>query len=157
MGTMTSEDRPLISRLIKGMGAQGYSQVVQIFIRLAEVPLLLGYWGTQLYGEWLMIAAIPTYFVICDGGFAGAATREMSMRSGADDRPGALSLFQSTWLWLLLASFGIGSLAFVMVQAAPLHNWVGFKVMDPATVKLVILILIIHVLVGFQTGLVYGG
>ena len=29
--------------------------------------------------------------------------------------------------------------------------------MDPATVKLVTLLLVVHVLVGFQTGIVYGG
>jgi O-antigen/teichoic acid export membrane protein len=155
--TMTKGDRALLSRLAKGMGAQGYSQAAQIFIRLAEVPLLLGYWGTQLYGEWLILSAIPAYLAICDGGFTGAASREMSMRSGAGDRPGALSLFQSTWILLLLVSLGFGLLTFVVAQVAPLPEWLGFKVMNPATVKLVILLLVAHVLVGFQTGLVYGG
>ena len=154
---MTSGDKALISRLTKGLGAQGYSQAVQIFIRLAEVPLLLGFWGTRLYGEWLMLAAIPACLAICDGGFAGAASREMSMRSGAGDRHGALALFQSTWIFLLLVSLGFGLLALVAVQVAPLHEWLGFKVMDPATVKLVTILLVAYVLVGFQTGLVYGG
>jgi O-antigen/teichoic acid export membrane protein len=146
-----------MSRLTMGLGAQGYSQAVQIFIRLAEVPLLLGLWGTQLYGEWLMLAAIPACLTICDGGFAGAASREMSMRSGAGNRTGALALFQSTWLLLLLVSLGFGLLALVAVQVAPLHALLGFKVMNPATVKLVTVLLVAYVLVGFQTGLVYGG
>lgn len=154
---MTSGDKALISRLTQGLGAQGYSQAVQIFIRLAEVPLLLGFWGTRLYGEWLMLAAIPACLAICDGGFAGAASREMSMRSGAGDRSGALALFQSTWIFLLFVSMGFGLLAFVAVQVAPLPEWLGLKVMDPATVKLVTLLLVAHVLVGFQAGIVYGG
>lgn len=154
---MTNEERALMSRLTKGLGAQGYTQAVQIFIRLAEVPLLLGFWGTRLYGEWLMLAAIPACLVICDGGFAGAASREMSMRSGAGDRHGAIALFQSTWLLLLLVSLVFGLLALVAIQVAPLHGWLGFKVMDPATVKLVAILLVAYVLVGFQTGLVYGG
>ena len=157
MSTITSGDRALLSRLTKGLGAHGYSQSVQIFIRLAEVPLLLGFWGTQLYGEWLMLAAIPAYLAIADGGFAGAASREMSMRSGAGDRPGALSIFQSTWKLLLLVSLGFGSLALVAVETTPLHEWLGFKVMDPNTVKLVTLLLVAHVLVSFQTGIVNGG
>ncbi len=118
---------------------------------------MLGFWGTQLYGEWLMLAAIPVCLAICDGGFAGAASREMSMRSGAGDRPGAMALFQSTWIFLLLVSLGFGLLAFFAVQVAPLHAWLGFKVMDPDTVKLVTILLVAYVLVGFQTGLVYGG
>jgi O-antigen/teichoic acid export membrane protein len=154
---MTNDDRALVSRLTKGLGAQGYSQAVQILIRVAEVPLLLGVWGTQLYGEWLMLAAIPSCLFICDGGFAGAASREMSMRSGAGDRRGAMALFQSTWLLLLFVSLVFGVLALVAVQVAPLHEWLGFKVMDPATIKLVAILLVAFVLVGFQTGLVYGG
>ena len=154
---MSEWDRALISRLTKGLGAQGFSQAVQIFIRLAEVPLLLGFWGTQLYGEWLMLTAIPAYFALCDGGFAGAASREMAMHSGAGNRPGALSLFQSTWLLLLLISLCVGLFTLVAVQAAPLHEWLAFKVMGSTTVKLVTLLLVAHMLVGFQTGFIYGG
>jgi O-antigen/teichoic acid export membrane protein len=130
---------------------------VQIFIRLVEVPLLLGYWGTELYGEWLMLAAIPAYLSIADGGFAGAASREMSMRSGAGNRSGALSLFQSTWLLLLIVSLAFGSLALVAVYVAPLHEWFGFKAMNADTVKLVTILLVANVLVSFQGGLVNGG
>ena len=154
---MTSGDKALISRLTKGLGAHGYSRAVQIFIRLVEVPLLLGYWGTELYGEWLMLAAIPAYLSIADTGFAGAASREMSIRSGAGNRSGALSLFQSTWLLLLIVSLAFGSLAMVAVYAAPLHEWFGFKAMNADTVKLVTILFVANVLVSFQGGLVNGG
>ena len=73
-------------RIIRGLGAQGFSQLVKVIVRLAEVPLLLSFWGAQLYGEWLMVAAIPAYLSVCDGGFAGAACREMSIRCGSGDR-----------------------------------------------------------------------
>ena len=82
-------------RLLKGIGAQGFSQAVQIFIRLAEVPLLLSFWGTQLYGEWLMLSAIPVYLTISDGGFAEAACREMTIRGGAGDKTGVQSFFRA--------------------------------------------------------------
>lgn len=153
----SKEDTALRSRLSRGLGAQGYSQAVQVVIRLVEVPLLLGYWGAQLYGEWLMVAAIPAYLSICDGGFAGAASREMSIRSGAGDRPGALSVFQSTWILLLIVSAVLGLLALLAAETMPLRGWLGFKEMGPGTFKLVVLILIVHVLVGFQVGLLYGG
>ena len=147
----------LRSRLTKGLGAQGYSQAVHILIRLVEVPLLLSCWGAQLYGEWLMLAAIPMYLSMCDGGFAGAACREMSIRSGAGDRAGALSVFQSTWVLLLLVSLCVGMLAFLVVPVVPLSDWLGFKEMGSNTAKLSAIILVAYVLTGFQTGLVNGG
>ncbi len=154
---MTSGSTGLFSRMRRGAGAQGFSQAVQIFVRLAEVPLLLGFWGVQLYGEWLMVAAIPVYLAIADGGFAGAAGREMTMRTGRGDRSGALSVFHSTWVLLLLVSVGLGFLAAVVVHVTPLAEWLHFEAMDSATLKVVILILTAHILVGFQTGLLYGG
>ena len=97
---MTSGSTGLVSRMRRGAGAQAFNQAVQIFVRLAEVPLLLGFWGLQLYGEWLMVATIPVYLAIADGGFASAAGREMTMRTGRGDRSGALSVFHSTWVLL---------------------------------------------------------
>lgn len=131
--------------------------MVQIFIRLAEVPLLLAFWGPQLYGEWLMIAAIPAYLAIGDGGFAGAACRDMAMKSGAGDRLGALAVFQSTWLLLLTVSIVAGLLAYGFVEVAPLSRWLGFSVMTGHETQLVLLLLVAHVLIGFQGGLLNGG
>jgi O-antigen/teichoic acid export membrane protein len=145
------------SRLLKGIGAQGFSQVVQIFIRLAEVPLLLFFWNTQLYGEWLMLSAIPVYLSISDGGFAGAACREMTIQSGAGNRHGTLVIFQSTWFLLIIVSIITGLFAFFFVQVAPLDKWLGFSIMTSFEIKATLLLLVAYVVVGFQGGLLNGG
>jgi len=144
-------------RLLKGIGAQGFSQAVQIFIRLAEVPLLLTFWGTQLYGEWLMLSTIPAYLSIGDGGFATAACREMTIRSGAGDKTGVQAVFQSTWLLLIAVSITMSLLAFGFVQVAPLGTWFGFSAIKDLETKLVFLLLVAHMIVGFQGGLLNGG
>jgi len=155
--TMHPLGSSLYRRLAKGLGAQGFGQAVQVFIRVAEVPLLLGFWGSQLYGEWLMLSAIPTYLSISDGGFATAACREMTMRSGAGDRRGALAVFQSTWLLLIAVSIAAGLLVFGFVEMAPLEGWLGFSALKGLEIKIVLLLLVTHILVGFQGGLLNGG
>lgn len=146
-----------MARLLRGMGAQVFGQAVQIFIRLAEVPLLLAFWGTQLYGEWLMLAAIPSYFSIGDGGFATAACRDMTMKSGAGDRQGTLAVFQSTWLLLLAVSLVACLLAYCFSELTPLDRWLGFSVINANETQMVLLLLVAHVLIGFQGGLLNGG
>lgn len=146
-----------VRRILYGLGSQGYGQAVQILIRLAEVPLLLHFWGVQLYGEWLMLAAIPAYLAIGDGGFAGAASRDMSMRSGAGDRAGALAVFQSTAWLLCLVSLAVFATAFAVARFAPLSDWLGFEQITASTLSFVLLVLVSHVLVGFQGGLINGG
>ena len=144
-------------RLLRGTGAQTFSQAVHFFIRLAEVPLLLAFWGTQLYGEWLMLAAIPAYLAIGDGGFTTAACRDMTMKSGAGDREGAHAVFQSIWLLLLAVSLVVFLLAYGFAEWAPLHKWLGFSTMTAADTRAVLLLLVAHVLIGFQGGLLNGG
>ena len=144
-------------RILHGLGSQGYVRAVQILIRLAEVPLLLHFWGVQIYGEWLMLAAIPAYLAIGDGGFAGAASRDMSMRSGAGDRAGALAVFQSTAWLLCLVSLAVFATAFAVARFAPLSDWLGFEQITAGTLSFVLLVLVSHVLVGFQGGLINGG
>ena len=131
--------------------------MVQIFIRLAEVPLLLSFWGTQLYGEWLMLSALPIYLSISDGGFAGAACREMTMRSGEGERNPILAVFQSTWVLLIEASIVTVILAIGFLQFVPVKDWLGFSVMSCAEIEMVFLLLVVHVLVSFQGGLLRGG
>jgi O-antigen/teichoic acid export membrane protein len=153
----THPETTLKTRLMKGTGAQAFGQVVQILIRLSEVPLLLAFWGTQLYGEWLMLSAIPAYLAIGDGGFSGAACRDMTMKSGAGDQQGALAVFQSTLLLLLAVSVVAFLLAYNFSALAPLHQWLGFSIMTNHDTRMVLLLLVAHVLVGFQGGLLTGG
>jgi O-antigen/teichoic acid export membrane protein len=147
----------LIGRIKRGLGAQSVFQIAQIFTRLAEVPLLLGFWGPRLYGEWLMLFAISAYFSMADGGFSSVASREMAMRGGAQDRAGALAVFQSTWVLLLIVSIAFFLCALPVVQFLPLTDWLDFQAIDEASTKLILLILVLHVLTGFQGGLIGGG
>jgi O-antigen/teichoic acid export membrane protein len=144
-------------RLYQGIGAQGFSQAVQIIIRLVEIPLFLSLWGTALYGEWLMVAAIPVYFSMGDGGFTGAACRQMCILSAAGDPEGALSVFQSTWTLLLVISVVVVLIALLLITVAPLTQWLGFVSISSGELQVVLLLLIAHVLIGFQGGLLYGG
>jgi O-antigen/teichoic acid export membrane protein len=147
----------LRARLLKGIGAQSFSQAVQIFIRLAEVPLLLSYWGTQLYGEWLMLSAIPVYLSISDGGFSGAACRDMTIRSGEKDRSQILAVFQSVLVLLVVASTFTFILVFVFLQFFSVEDWLGFSILSGDETEMVFLLLVVHVLVSFQGGLLRGG
>lgn len=154
---MNPDQQSIILRLRNGLGAQGFSQAVNLFIRLAEVPLFLSFWGAQRYGEWLMIAAIPSYLAIADGGFTGCTQREMTMRMGAGDRQGAEAAFQSTWVLLLILSIAIMGLAALAAALLPLDEWFKLKSMPGEILPAVILLLTAHILVGFQCGLIYGG
>lgn len=155
---MTSNDSrsPILARLFKGVGAQGFAQAVSSLVRLGEVPLFLGFWGPHLYGEWLMLFAIPSYLAIGDGGFCTAACHDMTMLGQGGDTKGALRVFQSTWLLLILISVAVGICAIVFVNEAPIARWLGFSIIGERQLKIIFLLLTAYVLVGFQGGLLNG-
>lgn len=154
---MSTHASQLAQRLRKGVGAQGFSQAVNLFIRLAEVPLFLAFWDANRYGEWLMVATIPVYLAMADGGFTGSSQREMTMRAGAGDKVGALAVFQSTWVLLLIVSGLLLATAALATFMLPLAKWLALSTMPGSTLPAVILMLATHVALSFQVGLIYGG
>jgi O-antigen/teichoic acid export membrane protein len=98
-----SLDRVTAFRLGRTLSAQAYGQIVTIAVQLALVPLLLHAWGTQLYGSWLLLSAIPFYLTFSDFGFTFVAKNEMVMAVAAGRRDAALRTFQSIFALLLVA------------------------------------------------------
>lgn len=107
-----SLDRATTLRLGRTLSAQAYGQVVTIVVQLALVPLLLHAWGADVYGAWLVLAAIPFFLTFSDLGFTFVAKNEMVMAVAASRPDGALRTFQS-----ILALLGI-ALPLLFVVAA---------------------------------------
>jgi predicted CoA-binding protein len=84
----------LKAKLLRNLGANAYGQAITILIQLVSVPLYLHYWAKQLYGEWLILSAIPAYLALSDIGFASVTANDMTMRVANGDRHGTLEVFQ---------------------------------------------------------------
>jgi O-antigen/teichoic acid export membrane protein len=91
-------------RFIRGFGATALGPLVTILAQVISVPVFLHFWGPKLYGEWLVLSAIPMYIGFSDVGFGNVAANDMTMRVSIGDRDGALKTFQSTWLLISFTS-----------------------------------------------------
>lgn len=94
-------------RITAALAANGFGQAVTIGTQLLLTPLYFHHWGASLYGDWLMLSAIPAYLALADLGVSSAAGNEMAMRAGARDHAGAQATFRGaqgvSWLAALLA------------------------------------------------------
>src|SRR5260370_41898128 len=82
---MNSKTQPGIAgtvrgRLIRGFGVTALGPVVTAIVQIVSVPVFLHFWGVKLYGEWLIISAIPIYLALSDLGFGNVAANDMTMR-----------------------------------------------------------------------------
>lgn len=147
----------LKTRLIAGFGANAYGQAITIVIQLVSVPVLLSYWGAQLYGEWLILSAIPSYLSMANLGFSQSAANDMTSRLAHGDQDGALVIFQSlSAMTLTVVSIGLLVIG-VMVDVLPLGHWMRFERLDTSDVRWVIWLLSASVLFQLVDGVNHAG
>lgn len=150
-------EKSLRNRLIKGMSSQAFFQGVQILIRLIEVPIFLNYWGAEKYGEWLMLVAIPTYLSMGDGGFTQTACRDITMKVSKGDKQGALITYQSVWGLLVINSALLSLLIAIIIYLTDIKSIFKFTITSTAEANIVVIILVLFIIIGFQGGLFNSG
>ncbi|EKO3378584.1 hypothetical protein ONZ70_003798 [Vibrio fluvialis] len=66
----------ILNRIIKGTLSSQYGQLITIAFQLISVPVFLKYWGTDKYGEWLLLLTIPMFVSMMElGVFAVVVNR----------------------------------------------------------------------------------
>ena len=144
-------------RILSGLGANVYGQLVTMVVQLAGVPILLHAWGVQLYGEWLILFAIPAYLSMADLGFSQSAGNDMTARAARGDRSGALAVFQSlAALIYTIAAAGL-LLGGALLWRLPLERWLHFQVLDADALRWVLALLAAEVFAALPNGVNHAG
>ena len=150
-------NRPVRSRILRGIGAGSLGPVITAAFQIVSVPLFLYFWGPQLYGEWLILSAIPTYLRLSDIGLGDVSGSEMTMRVAAGDRRAALEVFQTTWVLTTCVSVMLGVAIGASVWFLPLNQWLHLTHLSHTQATATLLLFSVYVLVGMQGGPLLGG
>src|ERR1700744_1686765 len=134
----------LRKRLIAGFWATMLGPFVTLLVQLLGVPLFLHFWGARLYGEWLILSAIPAYLAISDLGFGSVAGNDMAIRIAVGDRRGALETFQSTWVIVIALSLVVGLSACGLILVAPLVSWLQIVIIPSGQARLLMILLSVY-------------
>lgn len=145
---------PLRRRLIKGLSANAFGQVVNIGIQLTSVPIFLHFWGAGLYGNWLILSSIPAYLSMSDIGFGSVAGNEMTILTARQDYQAASKVFQSAWVFITSVCSVISLVVIALAYLLPFDDWFNLQPMPHNKVALVICLLALYTLVSQQGGLI---
>ncbi|AMN80355.1 MULTISPECIES: lipopolysaccharide biosynthesis protein [Pseudomonas] len=107
----------VLKRIVSGIGANSFGQVVNLLIQLVSVPVLIASWGFGAYSEWVVLSAIPTYLALSDLGVTTAASSKVVIWHERGRLRVARAVYSTSFAFLLLAGFSVlllavGSLAF---------------------------------------------
>ena len=127
-----------------------WAQAWTLLVQLINVPVMLRLWGPELYGEWLMLSAIPTYLMLSDLGFGNVAGSAMTMRVHAGDRAGARTVFQSTMALVGVTSTLLAAVVIGLVFLLPLQRIFGLHAMPAGEARGVLVLLSLNTLVVLQ-------
>ncbi|HEV2646787.1 MAG TPA: polysaccharide biosynthesis C-terminal domain-containing protein [Acidobacteriaceae bacterium] len=131
-----------------GFASNWFSKAANTVIQLIQVPVFFHFWPTAVYGDWVIISAIPTYLTFSSIGFGNVASNEMTMLVADGDREGALRVFQSCW-WLIALICGvIGLLLVPVLYFLPAATLLHITTISSTDTKWIILYLGVSVLLG---------
>ncbi len=133
----------LFRRLIKGIIANGNSQLINICIQLASLPIFLNIWNIETYGIWLLISSIASFFLMADIGVSVVASNRMAIYIGADNNEKAAQVFQGVQVFLLCISI------IILVSVVLFLYFIDYGLLNSKDSRVALGILIIGVLVSF--------
>ena len=118
-------DRATKRRLVLGLISNWISRMASSTIQLVQVPIFLHFWSEPVFGDWLIVNAIPSYLSFSNIGFGTVAGNEMTMAEARGDRATSLRVFQSCW-WLIvvvmLVTGMVVAAALLVIPAGKLLN-----------------------------------
>jgi O-antigen/teichoic acid export membrane protein len=137
-------------RLLHAVGATSLGPILTAVIQLVSVPVFLHFWGAKLYGEWLVLSALPVYFGLTDFGIGSVAGNEMTMLVARGEKETALGVFQSAWLLTTVASLSFTAVVTLGIWTLPIERWLRLAVISKGQVIAILCVLCVYVLLDMQ-------
>lgn len=144
-------------RIVAALAANGFGQVVTIGTQLLLTPLYFHHWGAGLYGEWLILSAIPAYLALADLGVSSAAGNEMAMRAGAGNLVGAQQTFRGARSQARMAAALAVLLGLALALGSEGLGWPALSHIPRHDATFILLMLSLQVALGFSGGVVQAG
>lgn len=116
-----------LGRVASGTAALAVSAAVSIVGQFLIVPVALGVWGAEVYGEWVSLTALVTSLTLTDLGVQTYVVNRMCAHHARGDTDAVLSDLHSALrvqIPFVFALLVVGALAFGLL---PMGSWLGFQ------------------------------
>jgi O-antigen/teichoic acid export membrane protein len=142
-------------RIAGNLVANIFASVVNIVWQLGAVPLFLGFWSKEQYGEWLLLFTIPTYMSLADAGLSTTAANEVAMLVAAGNMEEARRSLHTACGFLAMVSFGLIFFVGLGAFLLPWKDWLLLRGLGASEISWTIFYLTIYTVAGFTFAL-YG-
>ena len=146
----------MFKRILAALGANVFAQVITLVIQILVVPVFLKYWGQNIYGEWLVLMALPSYLVVSGSGIGYVSGNRIQMHIAANKAREALAVYQSAWVFVTGLSLLLLVIIIPVLWFLPVHSWLNVSNITIPEVRLALLFLTLYMLLNLQIE-IFGG
>ncbi len=140
----------MIRRVLLGVAAMFYAKAITSAAQLFLVPALALSWGLPLYGQWLMLSAIPSFLSASDLGFGTTATMRLIAEVARGDIDEAQLTYRAARTIVMILSAIVLAIAIPIILILP-GPWLAVRGgLGSDEARLVLGILCVYGLLGLQ-------
>jgi O-antigen/teichoic acid export membrane protein len=143
-------DMSVKKNLLKAFYAESLGKALAIIVQIFNVPILLKFWGVELYGEWLIVSTIPQYLAISDIGFANVAANEMTMLRAKNKKKQINNIFNSALVFTSIVAIIVFTLLLIVLLLVDLKRVFRLQELSAYTINITTILLAVSVLLGLQ-------
>jgi O-antigen/teichoic acid export membrane protein len=147
----------MLRRILSGVGAHFFNQLVLTTIQLVTVPVLISFWGIERYGVWLILFTIPAYAALTDLGFVTVAANDMTMSTANGQKDSAVRTFQSAWAMVTGITIVLLLTSVAVLAIIPSGWLLGSGVVDESEIRLTIVTLLFYTAATLHSTTIMGG
>lgn len=145
-----------ILRVTNGVLANLLGQVITAVGQLVLIPVFLGFWGQQLYGEWLSLSAAVTYLSMLDFGMQTYLVNRLNQAYVRGQYKEHSRMLHSALLFSIALSVSAMVLMVVILSLVRIEKWFVFAHTTHRTAALVEVLLCTQVVGAIPFGLISG-
>jgi O-antigen/teichoic acid export membrane protein len=145
-----------VVRLTKGTLANALGQGLNIVGQLAQVPILLSSWGTQMYGEWLALSAMVAYLSTLDLGMQTYVVNRLNQCHARKQIAEYTRVLHTGLVLNTAIPFGGFLLLLPVIFLSPLNGWLQLRATDAHTAAWVAAALSLQMVYAIGYGIIFG-
>lgn len=152
-GKVDQSSRGILGRLMGGAAANAATQLVTILGQVLTVPIYLAYWGTDAYGEWMMLTAAVSYLMLLDLGMHSYIANRLNQCYTRGDMGEYHKVLHSGVVFAITV-FAVALVVLIPTAlVAPLDTWFQLKVTPSSVATVVVIMMIIQAAGALPSGL----
>lgn len=146
---MNLKIRKVLYAMLFGNGAT-------ILVQLITVPILIKYWGVNVYGEWLILSTIPGYLILADLGAITFSLNKIHVHYRANKMALVKNYFKVTYCLIVISFSLVFLITITLLKLAVMYGVLSFENIGDTYIYIAGILVIdsmTNVIINFNSGL----